>query len=170
MKRGDRRGLDGFDGRFQDLAVLADRAAYRILGSAADAEEIAQEALARAYARWRVVSGHPEAWVVRVATNLALGRLRQERRRARFVRRPSGDADEAAATRLDLVELLKALPKRQLDTVALRFVADLSEQDTADALGVSVGTVKRHSHRALASLRRSIGETGAGEPIPPGRL
>jgi RNA polymerase sigma-70 factor (sigma-E family) len=155
-------GGPGFDDAFDGLAVLAHRVAYRILGSSEDAEEVAQEALARAYARWSKVSAYPEPWVVRVATNLALGRWRKARSGRRHVE-PATAVDAAdAALRVDLVELLRALPRRQREVVVLRYLADRSEQETADALGCSTGTVKQHAHRGLAALRSSITDAPGG--------
>ena len=173
MRRADDPRPGGYDEQFDALAVIAHRVAYRILGSAPDAEEIAQEALARAYVRWSKVSGYAEPWVARVAANLALGRWRSGRRRTDLVaaapRDERGDAgaDAAAALRLDLVELLTALPRRQREVVVLRFLADRSERETADALGCSIGTVKQHSHRALASLRTSLTDDGGPDPAAP---
>jgi RNA polymerase sigma factor (sigma-70 family) len=59
--------------------------------------------------------------------------------------------------RLALVAALIRLPRRQRETIVLRYLCDLPEADAALALGVSAGTVKTHLHRALASLRANIG-------------
>ena len=150
-----------FDDAFEDLGVLAHRVAYRILGSSEDAEEIAQETLARAYVRWSRVSGYAEPWVARVATNLALGRWRKARAGQKgdvVVVTEGGDA----ALRMDLVDLLRQLPRRQREVVVLRYLADRSEQETADALGCSLGTVKQHAHRGLAALRSSLTDAPGG--------
>ena len=69
-----------FDDEFVALARLAHRVAYRITGDATEAEDLAQEALARAALRWRRIEPYAEAWVVRVATNLAIGRWRRDRK------------------------------------------------------------------------------------------
>ena len=61
-----------FEGAFEPLRRAAYRAAYRLLGDRATAEDVAAEALARAYARWSSVADHAQPWVIRVATNLAL--------------------------------------------------------------------------------------------------
>ena len=58
-----------------------------------------------------------------------------------------------------------SLPTRQRDVLVLRYLADLTEADTAAALGVAIGTVKQHAHRGLAALRASLAP--AGEPAPP---
>lgn len=147
-----------FDERFADLAALAYRVAFRLLGDRSDAEDVAQEALARACVRWRRVHGHAEPWVVRVASNLALDQLRTRGRRSRMdlpAEAPASGtpAERAAVDRMELARLLEALPRRQREVVVLRYLADRSEADTAQALGTSVGSVKRHAHRGLATLR-----------------
>lgn len=151
-------GDDDFDAAFEQLAAIAYRVGYRLLGTRPEAEDVAQEALARAYARWRRVQGHAEPWVARVAANLALDRLRSHDRSrrgalpARDVAAPD-DGGRAALDRLELARLLASLPRRQREVVVLRYLADRSEADTARELGTSVGSVKRHAHRGLGALR-----------------
>lgn len=150
---------EDFDAAFEQLAAIAYRVGYRLLGSRTEAEDVAQEALARAYARWRRVRGHAEPWVARVAANLALDRLRSHDRSRRGAL-PEGelaaaadDGGRAALDRMELARLLASLPRRQREVVVLRYLADRSEADTARELGTSVGSVKRHAHRGLAALR-----------------
>lgn len=145
-----------FEDRFDDLARLCYRVAYRILGDREEARDITQETLARAFGRWSHVEGHASGWVVRVATNLALDRTR---RTSRPPARPPArvPADPAlAAERTDLVRGLQALPRRQREVVALRYLADLPEVEVARALGLKLGTVKSHAHRGLAALRTTL--------------
>ena len=146
-----------FEDAYDSMRSSAYRAAYRLLGQRTVAEDVAGEALARAYARWSSVSGHSEAWVITVATNLALDIGRQ---RARAASRGRQVIDEQpidqVETRLDLQAALRALPRRQREVVALRFLGDFSEQATASALGLSVGTVKSHASRGLSRLRTTV--------------
>lgn len=144
-------GAPDFDERFDDLARLAHRVAYRILGQRQEAEDVAQEALARAFVRWRRIGGHADAWVTRVATNLALGLLRRRRTQPLTEAEP-GAVDAVASDRLELVQMIEGLPRRQREVVVLRYLADLSEADVAERLGVSRGSVKRHAHRATRAL------------------
>ena len=58
--------------------------------------------------------------------------------------------------RLDLYAALSKLPKRQRESVILRYLGDLSEAQTADVMGVSVGSVKTHSSRGVAALREAL--------------
>ncbi len=146
-----------FEEAYEPMRRAAYRAAYRLLGRRTVAEDIAGEALARAYSRWPSVSTHAEPWVVTVATNLALDIARQ---RARAARRGTELVDpqpvDQVETRLDLQAALLALPRRQREVVALRFLGDFSEQATATALGLSVGTVKSHASRGLSRLRTTV--------------
>jgi len=143
-----------FADRYEHCFVLAYQAAYRVLGDRADAEDIAQESLTRAYVRWRKIAAYAEPWVVRVATNLAI-----DVARARTRRRPSAtaepDATAAVDSRVDLVVAIGNLPRRQREVVSLRYIADMSEIDVAALLRCSTGTVKQHASRGLAALRRS---------------
>jgi RNA polymerase sigma-70 factor (sigma-E family) len=165
-----------FDDRADALGALAYRVGYRILGDRHDAQDLTQEALARAYARWSRVGPYDEAWITRVATNLALGVVRAQQRAARRRPDPSSPAAEPGAVvaqRRQLVELLQALPKRQREVVALRYLADLSEAEVAAALGCSVGTVKQHASRGLASMRATLAAEATRPaptpaPVPPG--
>lgn len=148
-----------FVDRFEVLTVIAYRVAYRLLGDRGEAEEVAQEALGRAYARWSVVARHDEPWVARVATNLAIGRWRRRRPTEHFAdshhgARPEGDA--RVLDRLALVDALRRLPRRQRQVVVLRYLADLPERDVALAMHTTVGSVKQHAHRALLRLRLDL--------------
>jgi RNA polymerase sigma-70 factor (sigma-E family) len=155
-----------FDERFDELARLAHRVAFRIVGDREEAGDIAQEALVRAYARWPRVEARAGGWVARVSTNLALDHVRRrDRRQDRPL--PPGDDPGPATTgaaahphsgeRIDLVDALRRLPRRQRDVVVLRYLADLPEAEVARSLGCGVGTVKSQSHRGLAALRRHLG-------------
>lgn len=156
---GPERDLE-FEALFDGVFLAARRVARRIVGDPAAAEDIAAEALARTFARWKHVRELPyrEAWVLRVTTNLAIDHARR--------RRPSAEpelaraaADDIIAVRLALAAALSRLPRRQREAVALRYLGDLTEQDVAAALGISAGSVKTHVHRGLAALRERLGPT-----------
>jgi len=139
------------------------RAGYAVLGRRAEAEDCAQEATARALARWSRVEDHAAAWVARVATNLALDRVRKLERQRRHETRPALVDDPVAANRHDLVAALRALPARQREAVVLRYIVDLSEHDTAQAMSCAVGTVKSAAARGLERLRTTLGPAWALE-------
>jgi RNA polymerase sigma-70 factor (sigma-E family) len=150
---------DGFDLAFESLYRLAYRVAYRILGDQGDAEDVAQETLARAVVRWSRLKDRPEGWVTRVASNLAIDRYRRRRRPVPPMTGPVGLVDPHLGERGDLVIALRRLPRRQREAVVLRYLGDLSEAQVALEMGCSIGAVKSHGARGLTSLRRQLSGT-----------
>lgn len=150
-----------FEEQFPALLALAYRVAYRVLGDRDEADDIAGEALARAYARWGGVADHAEPWVATVAGRAAIDVVRRRGTARRFLRAagPQARSEEQPELRLDLQRALLALPVRQREVVVLRHLADRSEQETARALGLSPGTVKSHASRGLAALRAGLGQS-----------
>lgn len=140
-----------FDDEYPRLYARAYRVAFRILGSRAEAEDAAAESCARAYASWWRVSGYADAWVSRVASNLAIDVVRRRDRECATV--DDETPDPRLEQRMDLQRALRKLPRRQREVIVLRYLADLPEDAVAAALGCSVGTVKTHGSRALAALR-----------------
>ena len=137
------------------------RAAWLLSGNWAAAEDLVQSALAQVWARWAQVSSadEPAAYVRRMLTHQYLG---QQRRRSSaelptdvVPESPAPDAAAAIDQRLALVRALDELPPQQRAAVVLRYFQDLSLEQTASALGCTVGTAKSQTSRALAKLRRS---------------
>lgn len=149
---------------FPALFVRAWRLAYRILGDRAAAEDVAAEALLRTWTNWEHVGGldYREAWVLRVATNLALEQVRRQSV-AMGGTEPADDSD-VVVLRLALVEALSALPTRQRQAIVLRYFADLSAMDVARLLGISAGSAKTHIHRGLAALRLKFADDFDAHP------
>lgn len=145
-----------FEAEFDRLFGRAFSVARRLTGDAATAEDVAAETLIRTYVHWVRVRRfeHPDAWVARVATNLA---IKSMRRGGSLPARVAADPSDEAALRLALVDALAHLPRRQREAVALRYLADLSIDEVARTLGVSAGTVKQSVHRALRTLRDRVG-------------
>ena len=161
-----------FEAQFPTLHRRAYAVAYRLLGRTGPAEDIAQETLARAFVRWAKLDQDPTGWCVTVAVNLTMDQLRtaeRDRRRHRqlIALDPPGSGDPYVAERLDLYAALRALPRRQRQIVALRYIGDLSEAQTAAALGVSLGSVKSQSSRGLDALRSRL--TTSDSPSEPSR-
>jgi RNA polymerase sigma-70 factor (sigma-E family) len=150
--------VGSFDEAFGELYRAAYRVAFRLLGDRTEAEDVAQEALARTYVRWRTVEPYAAAWACRVATNVAIDRTRRTKRLSGDDVPERGASDAFAEDRLDLQRALGDLPKRQREVVVLRYVADQPEDAVAAALGVSVGTVKTHASRGLTALRTRLGD------------
>lgn len=157
---------DAFISEFEELFRIAYRSAYAILGDRGDAEDCAQESLARAMVRWGRIEPYGRAWVARVSTNLALDRTRKRKRSVLGGEQhgdEGGHVDDYAERRQELAQALRNLPRRQREAVVLRHLADLSEADTAAVLGCSVGTVKSAVSRGLARLRTEIDQGWAWE-------
>jgi RNA polymerase sigma-70 factor (sigma-E family) len=154
----DAAETSSFDAAYSGLYAQAYRVAFRLLGTREEAADAAQEACARAYARWSRVSRHasPEAWVSRVASNLALDVYRRRSVAQRKSRGLRDDVDAIDGERVDLHRALELLPKRQRQVVMLRYVADLPEAAVAAALRCSVGNVKSNASRGLAALRAQL--------------
>ena len=141
------------------LFALSYKVAFRIVRSLPDAEDIAQDAVVRAFAAWPKVRRYDEAWVVRVTTNLAIDVIRRDaRERVKLERsarngvalqRPSAsdvsgqpdigpfpypspeDATTKIAAQLDMADALRRLPRRQREVLVLRYYADLTEDAVA---------------------------------------
>ena len=105
---------------------------------------------------WRKIRGYSEGWVVKVAGNLSIDSWRRNRR-LQSDTTVDQVMPEPDAARVDLHRALRKLSRRQREVLVLRFLADLSEADVAAALGCSVGSVKVHASRGLASLRTTMG-------------
>jgi RNA polymerase sigma-70 factor (sigma-E family) len=140
------------------------------------AEDITQEVLLRAQARWAgiVRMDQPEAYVKRMVLNEFLSWRR--RRAARTVPMsaegldaaagPQSDPTAAVDERDDLVRRIASLPPKQRAVVALRYFDNRTDEEIADLLDCAVGTVRSHASRALASLRGAITGPGSAPPAP----
>lgn len=134
------------------------------------AEELAQEALARAYRDWAHVSGldRPEAWAHRVAVNLANSHFRRRRyeqaARARAAARTPVSSDPPPPLDRTVVAALAQLTRRQREALVLRFVLDLSVAATAQHMGCAEGTVRALTAQGVAALRRDPHLTDLEEP------
>ena len=93
-----------------------------------------------------------------MSANLALDRWRRLQTAAKHRAEPIDLTMAEDARRIDLHRALATLPGRQRQVIVLRYLADLSEEQTAAALGCAIGTVKSHASRGLAALRIALGE------------
>lgn len=137
------------------------RSAWLLTGDHGRAEDLVQTALAKCWPHWERV-GDPrgfDAYVRRVlfTTYTAWWRRRWngERPAERLPEAAAPASQDAADQRHDLMRALAALPRGQRAVLVLRYVEDRTERETAALLGVTVGTVKSQTARALAALRRS---------------
>jgi RNA polymerase sigma-70 factor (ECF subfamily) len=129
---------------------------YAVTGDLAEAEDVVQEAFARAVVRWPRIRGYdlPEAWVRRVAVNLARQGLRRTRRRLRLLVRlaPPPPAPGPSVDGLVLAAALRTLPPAQRQVLALHHAAGLPVREVAELLGVPEGTAKARLARGRAAL------------------
>ena len=143
--------------------------AFKLLGYRSEAEDVAQEAMARAFLHWPTVHDYAEPWVVRVAGNLAIGSWRKARRLSSLSDQDQDDAIDhrasasLSAEHLELRRALAKLSKRQREVVVLRHLAGFSERETARTLGCSNGAVKQHGSRGLAALRAMLSDAADDE-------
>ena len=147
-----------FEAAFDRLFSTAYRLATRMVGDRGLAEDIAAETMARTYSHWPRIKHYDylDAWVSRVASNLAITAI-AKRGRATPGLHELAAADDVAVLRIALVDALQRLPRRQREVVALRYFADQSEATIALQLGVSAGSVKSHLHRGIGALRSALG-------------
>ncbi len=135
-----------------------------VVGGLEEAEDVVQEAFVRACGRWSHVRDYqvPEAWVRRVALNLASSGLRRARRRAALLVRlgPAVDVPALSVDAVALARTLRKLPLRGREALVLHHVVGLSVQEIAGELGVPVGTVTARLSRARARLARLLAAEG----------
>jgi RNA polymerase sigma factor (sigma-70 family) len=168
-RRGDDRAYEELVRAHQGIAF---RTAYLVTGSAAEAEDAAQEGFVKAYrALGRFRPGAPfRPWLLQIVANEARNRRRSAGRRVGLVLRaaaedPSGGAAPspegtvlAGERRETLLAALDRLRPEDRDVLGCRYLLELSEEETAAALDLRRGTVKSRTARALERLRAELGE------------
>ena len=152
--------------------------AVRLLGNASEAEDVAQSVFLRAFQRFDELRDNPAAagWLKTVTRNLCLNHLTRYRARWRFFSELEGDAGASATAfhaavvspsspaldleqgeqREQLEAGLRSLPDRQRVPIVLFHLEEMSYQEIADALGVSLGKVKTDIHRGREALRKYL--------------
>ena len=163
----ERDGMVTFERFFRDEYPRLVPMLHAVTRDRQRAEDLAQEALAKAQQDWvRVASlDRPGAWVRRVALNASSNVRRRRGREAAALRRvgtvaDAGAGDVPAAADPELWSLVRQLPEQQRWAVALHYVEDRPVADVAAVLGCSEGTVKTHLSRARATLAKQLSDTG----------
>ena len=134
------------------------RFAYFVSGDAAHAEDLVQEAFVRVYrAGGRVDGPGIKAYARATIVNLSRSAFRRRTIERRALEVPRTAEAPDLGPRDEVWRALLTLSPRQRACVALRFYEDMSERDIAQALGMSVGSVKKHTDRALGKLRDLLG-------------
>ena len=142
-----------FDRLVRELATVT--------GSRAEAEDVVADAFVQALKHWGKLSSYddPVAWVRKVAYNRAHSRWRRQQVLSRLLpgllRQPQ--VDVLVGAHADLQQALLALPARQREVIVLHHLSDLSVEEVAVALGVSVGTVKSSLSRGRGRLQELLG-------------
>ena len=136
------------------------RTAWLLTGDAHKAEDLVQTTLAKCWGRWSSIArdGSVEAYVRRAMINTYTDWWRRKwnaERPTEVLPEPVGTWSGAVDERQDTLAALAALPRGQRAVLVLRFYEDLTEAQTAEVLGISVGTVKSQTSRALSALRTS---------------
>jgi RNA polymerase sigma-70 factor (sigma-E family) len=142
------------------------RLAVIMLGDQAAAEDVVQDAFLGLYRRWDSLAdaSHPLAYVRASVLNGCRSALRARSRRQRgpVLSQPPAESAEARALLSEehrsVMTAIRGLPARQREALLLRYYLDMSEDEAARAMGVSRGTVKSATSRALAAVGRILKE------------
>jgi RNA polymerase sigma-70 factor (ECF subfamily) len=181
LRRVQADDLDAFEAFFERYRGLIHRTAYGLTGDVGAAEEILQDTFIRAY-RHRAslrTDVSPVPWLHRVALNLCYSRLGRRRLDVEPIGEAASELRDGAmeppehAEREELRQSIRvgvaALPPKHQSVVVLYYLHGMSLQETSDALGIALGTVKSRLHYALHALRGHLAaeRPGAGpEPLP----
>lgn len=142
------------------------RLAATLLDDPSVSEEVVQDAYVKMYGAWRRIR-EPAAAIGYLRTtvlNLARSRMRRRLVARKHAPRQLPDAPSAETGAMESLEhdhvlsVLRTLPARQREVLALRYYSELSEAEIADTLGISRGSVKTHASRGLAALRNQLGD------------
>lgn len=161
---------------FNEHHRRAVRLAYLLTGDPHQAEDVVSEAMAKVWKQWR--AGRVDdvgPYLRRAVANQANSKLRRRYLERREANRRSGDergvrmVDDQAAEHDAVWQAIQQLPDRQRQVVVLRYYEDLSEAATADALGISTGTVKSSLSRGLGRLEALLAEESTGRSTGGGR-
>ncbi len=145
-----------YEGEFENVL----RTAYLVIQDRAVAEEVAQEAFAKAYASWWRVSRYsfPGAWVRKVALRMAFRNVRRRRLHEKALETIDVQVAETRGLDLDLMRAIAQLSAAQRVAITLFYFEDLPIVEVADAMDCSESTVKVHLHRARQKLATLLGE------------
>src|SRR5262245_55430386 len=132
------------------------RTAYLLTHDHALAEDLLQTSLTKAWFAWRRIDGEPEPYVRKILVNTYASWWRRKwngEQATETLPEPPPAHGEDATELTDLWTAMERLPRRMRAVVVLRYFEDLTEAQTADLLGCSLGTVKSQTSKALAKLR-----------------
>jgi RNA polymerase sigma-70 factor (ECF subfamily) len=160
--------LEGFEAFYAASYQRVVGQVYALLGDLAEAEDVTQDAFAKASFHWKRIAAYdqPEAWVRRVAFNQAYNSIRRARRWLVALARhgPPAQVPAVSADRLDLHRALRRLAPRHREVLVLHYVAELPLDEVARQLRLPLGTVKSRLSRARNALAEQFGDERAGVP------
>jgi RNA polymerase sigma-70 factor, ECF subfamily len=151
-------GVD-FEEFFRAEALSLGRAVYLLTGDRAEAEDLVQEAMARAYERWDRVQQFvsPAGYVYKTALNLLRRRRRRAALRPVFASSPPPDPAEVGGARGDVQRALRSLSHQQREALVLVEWLGFSSEEAARVLGIRPSSVRTRMHRAKIALRSQLG-------------
>jgi RNA polymerase sigma-70 factor (sigma-E family) len=152
---------EAIDALYREHHLGIVRLAFILTGDAGVAEEVVQEAIVRVWRSWDKIrdTEAARAYLRKTVVNLCRSSLRRKSLELRHRMRRVDDAVQIDPdARIDLLRAVARLPMRQRTCVAFRFYEDLSEAETAKALGISVGAVKSQTFKALKRLEGFVGD------------
>ena len=155
-----------FDDFFVARGPALRRTAYLVVGDWQDAEDVGQAAFVKLYRVWpRLRQESVEAYARRAVVNTSISHARKRRpvtvEQVPEASRTVADGGHESTSTAELLQTLAVLPPAQRAVIALRFLDDLSVAQTATAMGISAGTVKSHTSRALTALRQYLPEASS---------
>ena len=153
------RPVDSFTGFVVARSAALMRTAFVLSANVHDAEDLLQATLLKAARQWRRIEHHPEPYVRQIMYHENVSRWRAQQRRPaeRLVDEVPDTVDSQGTDRdiaITLERALAGLTPKQRTVLVLRFYEDLSERQTAEAMGTRLGTVKSATRDALARLRQ----------------
>jgi RNA polymerase sigma-70 factor (ECF subfamily) len=167
------KDAEGFDAFYTATNRRVLHQMYAMTSNLADAQELTQEAYARAWQRWGAVSTYddPEAWVRTVAWRLAASRWRKAKNGVAAMLRhgPPEHAPEPSIDNVALVAALKEIPEAQRRVIVLHHLTGLSVAEVAHEVGAPEGTVKARLSRGRAALAALLSDATLTEVSPHAR-
>lgn len=164
-KRDDSDRRDVFEAFFEREYSHLLGGMYLACGNQQEAENLAQEAMARAFEHWERVAGarNPVAYVHQIGFNLLHRRVKLLSRILPQTREELVDVEERATTSVAVIAALKKLPLNQRRTVVLVEWLDMPEEEVAVLMHIRPATVRTRLHRARARIRQELGENSDAE-------